>query len=100
MTPEEEKAAALEAVKTTAKAEAKAAMPALLAAGLGTDEAKAIIKGITEELIKTLKLDPIVKDFDETEKVLSEVIVSMQKQADEQAKALKTLQDQALNGQV
>lgn len=99
MTPEEEKAAALEAVKVAATKAAKDNMPELLKAGLGTDEAKAIIAGIVTEAMKGVT-DPIVKDFDGAEKAFSQVIVDMQKQADEQAKALKALQDQALNGQV
>lgn len=83
MTEQEEKALALKNVQDAAKAAATAVMPDLIKAGLGSDEAKNIIKNIVNDATKEFK----VEDFDGTEKAVSTIIKEMQKQHDELSKA-------------
>lgn len=63
-------------VKTIAENAARDAMPALIKAGINTDEAKEIIKGIVQSVSNELK----VKDFDGADKTVSEIVKAMQDQ--------------------
>jgi|GEM_PF-2516248 len=82
MTPEEEKAAALLAVKTAAEKAAEAKVPELVKAGLTTEEAKEAIKGIVQNVMSTVT----IKDFDGSQKTIEAVVKAMQDQHDELTK--------------
>lgn len=85
MTQEEEKAAALAAVKSAAEKAAQDKMPELLKSGLSSEEAKAAIQAIVSEQFKSAT----VKDFDGSEKTIEAIVKAMQEQHDNLAKYVK-----------
>src|SRR6202035_2173366 len=85
LTEDQKKEKALIEVKSVATQAAKDALPDLIKAGIATDDAKAIIKGIIDSAVKELK----VKDFDGAEKTLESIFKELQKQHDDLALAFK-----------
>lgn len=84
MSEQEEKDAALLAVKTAAENAAKTALPELLKQGLTSEEAKKAISAIVEEAVKGAKFTDTA---DNTEKTVSEIVTAIQKQHDDLAGA-------------
>lgn len=86
LTPEQEKAEALKAVKKAAEDAATEKLPELIKSNLSSDEVKKQLTAIVEEAFKSAKVkDPV----DDAEKTISEIVKEMQTQHDALATLVK-----------
>jgi len=95
MTEQEEKEQALKNIKEFAEKSVEKALPGLIAAELKGEEVKAALTTIVNEAFKT----STIKDFDDTEKTVTDIVKAMQKQHDDLAKFVQDFRAQNAIGE-